>query len=90
MESVEKAGQARVSYTYISCTQTADTLHQSEEPCEKAMKAGYAALYSSGSRNDQFTEVLIGTLVPLVLAWLLAYVLTWLGNWVFAGFRSAK
>jgi hypothetical protein len=89
LESVDKARRDRVSYSYISCTQTADALHQSEEPCEKAMKAGYEALYSSGSRNDQFTEVLIGTLVPLVLAWLLAYAVTWLGRWVFAGFRSA-
>jgi hypothetical protein len=87
--SVDKARRDRVSYSYISCTQTADAFHQSEEPCEKAMKAGYEALYSDGSRNDQFTEVLIGTLVPLVLAWLLAYVLTWLGKWVFAGFKSA-
>jgi hypothetical protein len=90
VESVEKARRDRVSNSYFSCTQTADVLHQSEEPCEKAMKAGFDALYSSSSRNDQLTEVLIGTLVPLVLAWLLAYVLTWLGKWVFAGFRSAK
>lgn len=90
LESVDKARRDRVSDTYISCTHTADALHQSEEPCENAMKAGYAALYSSGSRNDQFTEVLIGTLVPLFLAWVLAYVLTWLGKWVFTGFRENR
>lgn len=90
LESVGGARRDRVYKTYFSCAQTADALHQSEEPCEKAMNAGFDALYGSGSRNDQFTEVLIGTLVPLVLAWLLAYVLTWLGKWVFAGFTSAK
>jgi hypothetical protein len=89
LDSAEKARRDRVSYSYISCTQTADALHQSEEPCEKAMKAGYAALYS-GSRNNQFTEALIGTLLPLVLAWVLAYLLTWLGKWVFAGFRAER
>jgi hypothetical protein len=89
LDTIEKAREGRISSTYTSCTRAADILRQTEDHCEAAMKAGYESLSGSAARHDQLTEASIGTLVPLVLAWVLAFVVTWLGRWVFAGFRSA-
>src|ERR1700733_11157223 len=85
LDTIEKARAGHVSSTYISCTIAADALRQTEDHCDAARRAGYESLSSGASRHDQQIEAAIGTLIPLVVAWVLAYVATWLGRWVFAG-----
>lgn len=56
-------------------------------PCQKQFEADWQRDVTNIGLNAGNA---IYTFVPLVLAWLVAYIVLWLGRWVWAGFKQGR